>query len=92
MLIKIKDNGDGIPKNVQMKIFEMFFRGSEKSQGNGLGLFLVKRPVEILNGTIKIKSTLKGGTEFSVTLPVKAQYTSHYEPIVRKKEILQGFF
>lgn len=69
--IKVTDNGHGIDDKIKTKIFEMFYRGSEQSKGNGLGLFLAKRAVEMLEGTINFKS-LRGETTFLVTLPVVA--------------------
>ncbi len=66
----VKDNGQGIPQDIQEKIFDMFYRGNDKSKGAGLGLYIVKSAVEKLNGTISVKSGLKEGSEFTVLLPV----------------------
>ena len=62
----------GIPEEDQQHLFERFFRGSNAStiQGTGLGLNLVKRYLEILQGTIDFKSA-PGNTLFTVTLPTK---------------------
>ncbi|WP_346860239.1 histidine kinase N-terminal 7TM domain-containing protein [uncultured Draconibacterium sp.] len=70
----IKDSGDGIPKDQQHKLFEKHVRlAPEKALGYGLGLSIVKRIVEKLDGTVGVKSTgLKGeGSLFYFTLPVK---------------------
>jgi ligand-binding sensor domain-containing protein/signal transduction histidine kinase len=56
LIIQVTDNGIGIPPDVRDRIFDMFYRGSEKSVGNGLGLFIVKKALEILEGTIDIES------------------------------------
>lgn len=69
--IKVTDNGHGIDDKIKTKIFDMFYRGSEQSKGNGLGLFLAKRAVEMLEGQISFKS-LRGETTFLVTIPVVA--------------------
>jgi len=68
--IEVEDNGEGIAENVQDKVFNMFYRGNTKSQGSGLGLFLVKQSVEKLKGEIYLKSKLGEGTRFTVNLPL----------------------
>jgi signal transduction histidine kinase len=67
--IAIKDNGLGIDKDILPKIFGMFYRGHESSQGSGIGLYLVKQAVDKMEGKIDVKSILKKGTEFSIQLP-----------------------
>jgi signal transduction histidine kinase len=69
VIITLEDNGTGILDNVKPKIFEMFFRGSELSQGNGLGLYVTKRAVDKLGGKITFKSTLNKGSLFTVIIP-----------------------
>jgi signal transduction histidine kinase len=69
LVLCIKDNGDGIRPDMIDSIFDMFFRGSEKSGGSGLGLFLVSKAVDILNGSISVESQL-GNTVFEVSLPI----------------------
>lgn len=71
--IKISDNGDGMTSDVQKHIFEKFFQGdtSRQSEGNGLGLALVKRIVDLSKGQIEVESSAGNGAEFSVTLPKK---------------------
>jgi PAS domain S-box-containing protein len=68
-VIEISDNGIGIPEQFHTKVFEMFFRVSEKSVGSGLGLYIVKEAVEKLNGTIDLASQPGTGTTFRITLP-----------------------
>jgi signal transduction histidine kinase len=67
--ISVRDNGIGIPEDLKDKIFDMFFRGTEKSVGTGLGLYVVKDIVGKLNGSIVVKTRLGQGSEFVVTLP-----------------------
>jgi len=74
IFIKIKDTGIGIPKEIQKKIFEKFFRGRhENISGTGLGLYIVKKIVEFHNGKIKVNSSLGYGSEFIVSLPKKTR-------------------
>ena len=68
----ISDHGEGMTEEVQKHIFEKFYQGdsSRKSEGNGLGLALVKRIVELCNGTVTVESAPEKGAAFSVNLPL----------------------
>jgi len=70
----IKDNGVGIPKDNQKKLFTKFFRGENvvrmQTEGSGLGLFIVKNIIEKHGGKIEIKSEEGNGTEVIITLPL----------------------
>ncbi len=70
----MKDNGVGIPKEAQGRVFERFYRvdkgRSRKQGGTGLGLSIVKHIVNFYKGTIKLTSEVDKGTEFVVRLPV----------------------
>lgn len=68
VIISVIDNGIGIPKDHQKKVFDMFFIGSEASKGSGLGLYESKLIVERLGGEIFVTSDDKGYTEFQVML------------------------
>ena len=72
-LIRVEDNGRGIPKNHLPRIFDMFFRGHEQSTGGGLGLYILKEIVEKLNGHIHIESTEGLGSVFTIKLPNQFQ-------------------
>jgi signal transduction histidine kinase len=67
--ILIRDNGIGIDKENQGKVFNMFYRVSTKSLGSGLGLYIVKEAVEKLNGVIQLESETGKGTHFNIRLP-----------------------
>ena len=67
--IVIEDNGLGIEKSVIPKIFTMFYRGIEISNGSGIGLYIVKQTVEKLGGNISVESVVSEGSKFFVTLP-----------------------
>jgi PAS domain S-box-containing protein len=71
--IKINDQGIGIPMADQVHLFERFFRASNVTniQGTGLGLHIVGRYIELLNGEIKYTSELEKGSTFTITLPNK---------------------
>jgi signal transduction histidine kinase len=69
VLIEVEDNGVGIPIEHQEKIFQMFYRATQEAEGSGLGLYILKRSVDRLNGTIGIKSEVDVGTTFMVRLP-----------------------
>ena len=72
ILVKIADNGEGIKKEHQKRLFERFYRvdqsRSREQGGSGLGLSIVKHIVEAHNEQIFIESELKKGSEFSFTL------------------------
>ncbi|MFN3404380.1 MAG: two-component regulator propeller domain-containing protein [Cytophagaceae bacterium] len=63
-----RDNGIGIAKEYQDKIFDMFFKVDETSNGTGLGLYIVKTTVQKLNGYIEVESETGKGTTFHVKL------------------------
>ena len=67
--LSFKDNGIGIQQEHMDKIFNMFYRATDRSQGSGLGMYIVKQAVEKVNGNISIKSTYGEGTEIKITLP-----------------------
>jgi PAS domain S-box-containing protein len=70
VMIMIADNGQGIAPEHHIRIFEMFYRASESSEGSGLGLYIVKETLGKLRGDISMQSVLDEGTEFTVTLPL----------------------
>jgi len=68
VLIRISDNGTGIPEEIRDKIFEPKF--TTKSSGMGLGLAIIKNMIEGYGGTIYFESILEKGTTFYVKLPI----------------------
>ena len=68
-IIEITDNGIGIPTSRLPHIFDMFYRGSERSDGAGLGLYVAREVVDKLEGTITVISEPDLLTTFTVTLP-----------------------
>jgi signal transduction histidine kinase len=67
--IEVIDNGAGILPKYQDQVFDMYFRGSERSKGNGLGLYIVKKAVQKLEGSVKLTSGKGAGTTITVVLP-----------------------
>jgi len=74
LILRIRDEGIGIPETEVGKIFEMFYRckNTGKIKGNGLGLTIVKKAVELQGGAIACESKMGVGTTFTVALPYVA--------------------
>lgn len=70
VVIEVHDNGQGIPAEHQSRIFEVFYRATQTSTGTGLGLYILKRSVDRLKGTIDIQSEVGVGSTFTVRLPL----------------------
>lgn len=66
ILIRIRDEGVGIPNEIRDKIYDLFFRGSERSKGHGLGLYLVQRALREIGGRVAVESKQGMFTEFIV--------------------------
>lgn len=67
--ITFADNGIGISEENLTRVFEMFFRATEQSDGSGIGLYIVKNAVEKLGGEISVASKQGEGTRFHIVLP-----------------------
>ena len=71
IILTIKDNGIGIPKNIKDKLFDPFFTTKDVGEGTGLGLSIVRNIIDNHKGIIKINSTLKEGSEIIIKIPIK---------------------
>ena len=80
IIIKVSDNGIGIPQDKMKKLFSRFFDGAYRRQqttGTGLGLALTRELVFLHGGTIDCESEEGKGTTFTVTLPIMKEAFSH---------------
>lgn len=88
--ISVKDTGIGIPEDKLNFIFKRFAQVDKsitrKKEGSGIGLALVKSLVEIQGGTIRVKSQLGKGSEFTITLPVKIMNGQGLESNIASEE------
>jgi signal transduction histidine kinase len=78
LFINVKDEGVGVPEEDMQHLFSTFFRGKNVTnvQGTGLGLNIVRRYVQLLNGTITVTSEINKGTIFHLSLPLLSQSVS----------------
>ncbi|MFN8393251.1 MAG: PAS domain S-box protein [Bacteroidia bacterium] len=68
-VISIADNGIGIAREHQPKVYNLFFRASIQSYGSGMGMYIVKNAIDRLKGSIQLESEEGNGSVFTVTLP-----------------------
>ncbi|MEH0154883.1 HAMP domain-containing sensor histidine kinase [Limibacter armeniacum] len=68
LILKVEDNGIGISADLGSQVFEMFFKGSEVSEGHGLGLYMVQKAISRIQGDIHYRSE-NGYTTFEVVIP-----------------------
>ena len=69
-MIKVKDNGNGVPHKVLDKIFQPFFTTKPTGQGTGLGLSMSYDIVKAHGGELKVESNEGEGSEFIIDLPL----------------------
>jgi signal transduction histidine kinase len=75
--INVIDQGPGIPRKDQLRIFEKFYQvempGNPSSTGSGLGLYISNNFVEVHGGTLSVKSKLGKGSTFTIQLPIEGK-------------------
>jgi len=71
IILSVEDTGVGIPENILPKLFTPFF--TTKAKGQGLGLAICKRFIEVLNGKIDVESEVGKGSKFTITIPLPTQ-------------------
>jgi signal transduction histidine kinase len=71
-VIRIKDEGIGIPEKDLPHIFEPFYSTKEASKGTGLGLSVVYGIISLHNGHVEVERTSSQGTTFKITLPINS--------------------
>ncbi|NOY77226.1 MAG: GHKL domain-containing protein [Calditrichaeota bacterium] len=73
LIIRFRDNGPGIPKEIQSKIFDSFYTTKAGRGGTGLGLAITKKIVEYHGGRISVRNVSGWGAEFEIRIPVKEE-------------------
>ena len=73
--VQVRDEGVGMDEITQARVFEKFYQGdtAHATEGNGLGLPLARRIVELCGGKIAVQSAPGQGTTFSVYLPIEGE-------------------
>ena len=69
VVLRVEDNGPGVPETARERIFEAFFTTKDEGRGMGLGLHLCKQFVEQAGGRVEVGTSALGGARFVVTLP-----------------------
>jgi two-component system, NtrC family, sensor kinase len=70
VLIKVKDNGNGIPEHIKEKIFQPFFTTKPTGQGTGLGLSLSYDIVKAHGGELRMETKVEEGCDFTIVIPI----------------------
>ncbi|MBC7451375.1 MAG: HAMP domain-containing histidine kinase [Cytophagales bacterium] len=76
MELVVSDNGIGIDNMHIEYIFNMFYRATNKNNGSGLGLYIVKEALEKLNGKISVKSVIREDTQITISIPNQINISS----------------
>lgn len=92
--LTVKDNGIGISKKDQRKLFREFYRGenaiNSKFVGSGIGLLMVKNYVSLHDGTVSLKSKENAGSTFQIVIPYKSLNEKDLPPIPDLPDHLYG--
>ncbi|MTI40608.1 sensor histidine kinase [Fulvivirga lutimaris] len=89
LLIEVYDNGIGIDKSTVSQLFEMFYKGTELSKGNGLGLYIVNKSVNVLKGNIEVDSVEGEYTRIIVNVPVDDSQ-GHAFDFIKQNELAEA--
>ena len=82
--LEVSDNGYGISKEDQKRVFDPFFQTKDRKPGTGIGLSIVKKIAEQHHGTVEVLSELGKGTTFRITLPSTQEISG--EPVQPERE------
>lgn len=92
IVLSVKDTGPGIPESEQQRVFEKYLQLDRQlirnTEGNGLGLAVVKGIVELEGGSVQVISSPEKGTEFRVTYPVKEALVPEIDTGILHRETL----
>jgi PAS domain S-box-containing protein len=80
-VIKVSDNGPGVPEAFREKIFDMFFTTKPAGKGTGLGLSISQNIIQLHGGSICCECPREGGTTFTILLPLEYLETPKEEPV-----------
>ena len=69
-IVRIVDNGIGIDPSVKDRLFEMYFKGTERSHGNGLGLYVAQKAAQKIMGSVEYVDDLPNATAFELVVPM----------------------
>ena len=74
--VEVSDSGEGIPEDEQDKIFQRYYQSkrTQRHGGTGVGLSLVKEYMDLLNGSISVKSVQNEGSVFTLTVPIRPDH------------------
>jgi len=75
LLVRIADNGPGIPRDIRDRIFEPFFTTREVGQGTGMGLALAQQAVQACGGALDVTCPPDGGTVFTISIPLRGEHS-----------------
>jgi signal transduction histidine kinase len=87
-LLRIADDGPGIPEEIREKIFNLYF--STKESGSGIGLAMTYRILQLHHGSIAVKSKMGSGTEFQLRVPLVATSPGRRHPQAANAENERG--
>ena len=86
LLLRLEDNGEGIRETSKEKVFDIFFRDSNKSEGGGLGLYIVKESLKKLKGSVQLESEEGKYTRFFMTIPEVVPLKKGYDKVLSEKD------
>lgn len=88
-IIRIRDDGPGIPEDVRLRIFDPFFTTKPVGEGTGLGLSIAQRVIELHGGMIRVESRAGEGATFELSFPVAPQPDSPLVPEAKAGRMTQ---
>ena len=87
-VLRISDEGSGIPDDIREKIFDLYF--TTKSDGSGIGLAMTYRILQLHHGSIEVQSKTDRGTEFELRIPLSAADWGRRHPLPASVEVEKG--
>ena len=80
-MVRVSDEGPGIPMEMRDKIFDIFYTSKPVGKGTGLGLSISQNIINLHGGGIRFECPPEGGTTFIIELPLESAETSAQEPL-----------